>query len=225
MQMSKGYTSMVAFLSGMWGCIPAKWRSVSLRRFGAALLCSFFLACSDGCEASEKRPLSPVESAAQIGERLAQCWEAPVTVPPQVIEVTVRLSFSRTGTVIGQPRVVYVHARGEGEFKEKITSSVLAAIKACTPLPFTPALGAAIAGRIFAIRLNSLPLTGRQRLIDLRGLVPDPRRRAAPIALPTMLVLTTRVEKRPFCELVHKDILRDDSPFYTRPCPLRLFAG
>ncbi len=179
---------MVAFLSGMWGRIATKGRSVSFRGVGAALLCFYFLACSDSCDASEKRPLSPINLPGQIGERLAQCWEAPVTVPPQVIEVTVRLSFSRTGSVIGQPRVVYIHARGEGEFKEKITKSVLAAIKACTPLPFTPALGAAIAGRIFAIRLNSLPLTGRQRLIDLRDLVPDLGRRTAPIAPPTMLV-------------------------------------
>ncbi|HWJ18045.1 MAG TPA: hypothetical protein VNR65_04870 [Geobacterales bacterium] len=111
--------------------------------------------------ANENAP--PVNLPAQIGERIAQCWHAPQTDPPQVIEVTVRLSFSRTGTLIGEPRVVYVRAAKQAGLREKVVNSVIAAIKACTPLPFTPALGAAIAGRIFAIRLNSLPLTGRQR--------------------------------------------------------------
>jgi hypothetical protein len=111
--------------------------------------------------ANENAP--PVNLPAQIGERIAQCWQAPQTDPPQVIEVTVRLSFSRTGTLIGEPRVVYVRAAKQAGLREKVVNSVIAAIKACTPLPFTPALGAAIAGRIFAIRLNSLPLTGRQR--------------------------------------------------------------
>ena len=76
-----------------------------------------------------------------------------------------RLSFSRSGTVIGEPRVTYIRAPAQAGLREKIVSSVLAAVKACTPLPFTPALGAAIAGRMFAIRLNSLPLTGHQRFI------------------------------------------------------------
>ena len=76
-----------------------------------------------------------------------------------------RLSFSRTGAVIGEPRITYISAPAHAGLREKITISVLAAIRACTPLPFTPALGEAIAGRMFAIRLNSLPLTGRQRLI------------------------------------------------------------
>ncbi len=81
-----------------------------------------------------------------------------------MIEVTVRLSFNRAGVVIGEPRVTYIRAR-EQALRERIASSVFAAIKACTPLPFTPSLGAAIAGRMFVIRFNSLPLSGRKRLI------------------------------------------------------------
>ena len=110
--------------------------------------------------ANENAP--PINLPAQIGERIAHCWQAPRTDPPQVIEVTVRLSFSRTGVLIGEPRVVYVRPGTQAGLREKIANSVIAAIKACTPLPFTPALGAAIAGRIFAIRLSSLPMTGHQ---------------------------------------------------------------
>ncbi len=105
----------------------------------------------------------PINLPGQIGERLAQCWQTPETEPPQIIEVTVRLSFSRAGAVIGKPRVTFI--RAPAEMRDRIANSILAAIKACTPLPFTAALGAAIAGRMFAIRFNSLPLSGRQRLI------------------------------------------------------------
>ena len=129
----------------------------------AALLCCCLITASGNRVACANENAPPVNLPAQIGERIAQCWQAPQTDPPQVIEVTVRLSFSRTGTLIGEPRVVYVRAAKQAGLREKVVNSVIAAIKACTPLPFTPALGAAIAGRIFAIRLNSLPLTGRQR--------------------------------------------------------------
>jgi hypothetical protein len=81
----------------------------------------------------------------------------------QVIEVTVRLSFSSAGVPIGEPRVVYVSAPSEHGLREKIVASILAAVRACTPLPFTPSLGAAIAGRMLAIRFRSLPLSGPQR--------------------------------------------------------------
>jgi hypothetical protein len=100
---------------------------------------------------------------AQIGGRLAKCWSPPRPEPPQLIEVTVRLRFSRAGAIIGEPRVAYVQA--PAHLKETAAASALTAVKACTPLAFRPALGAAIAGRIFAIRFRSLPLPGRQRSI------------------------------------------------------------
>ena len=98
----------------------------------------------------------------EIGERIGRCWTPPEMVPPQVLEVTVRLSFSRTGSVIGEPRITYIRVPDQAGFRDKIKASVFAAIKACSPLPFTPALGAAIAGRMFAIRFRSLPVTGRR---------------------------------------------------------------
>ncbi len=85
--------------------------------------------------------------------------------PSEAIEVTVRLSFSRAGAVIGEPRVTYVHSPATVGLREKIAASVLAAIKTCTPLPFTPALGAAIAGRMFSIRFRTLPDSGGRRVI------------------------------------------------------------
>ncbi len=127
----------------------------------AGIAYALFFASSPETRAQSKP--SPINLPGQIGERLAQCWEAPRTDPPQAVEVTVRLSFSRSGAVIGAPRIAYIYAPDVAGLKDKIKESFLAAIKACTPLPFTPALGAAIAGRILAIRIRSLPFTGRPR--------------------------------------------------------------
>jgi hypothetical protein len=134
------------FSTGLWLCM-------------ASLL---LMGSNVGGQTFEKDKLTPVNRPSEIRERLARCWQAPRTESSQAIEVTVRLSFSRAGAVIGEPRVTYIHS--PTEMREKIAESILAAIKACTPLPFTPALGAAIAGRMFAIRFDSLPLTGRQRI-------------------------------------------------------------
>jgi hypothetical protein len=106
---------------------------------------------------------APLTQPSQIGERLSACWMPPRSEPPEPIEVTVRVSFSRSGAIIGEPRAVYIH--GPAGLKAGIAASALAAVKACTPLPFAPALGAAIAGRVFAIRFRSLPVSGKQRAV------------------------------------------------------------
>ncbi len=131
----------------------------------AGLLWCFavFLAGAAGASAQSSAP--PVNSINQIGGRIAQCWHAPQTGAPQIVEVSVRLRFSRKGAVMGEPRITYIRAATGPGSKESITASILAAVKACTPLPFTPSLGASIAGRMLAIRFRSLPLSGQQRLI------------------------------------------------------------
>jgi hypothetical protein len=63
--------------------------------------------------------LPPINLPDQISGRIAQCWVPPPTDPPGVIEVTVRLSFSRTGAVIGEPRVVYVRAPAALDSRKK----------------------------------------------------------------------------------------------------------
>ncbi len=127
----------------------------------AMALCLLLLNASGG--AAETKSKALLDRPSQIGEWIVKCWQAPSTEPPQTVEATVRVRFSRSGAVIGEPRVVYVKPAGKAALKDEIAKSALAAIKACTPLPITEKLGAAIAGRMFAIRLNSLPVTGHLR--------------------------------------------------------------
>jgi hypothetical protein len=104
----------------------------------------------------------PINRPEEVPARLSRCWTPPLT--DKAIMVTVRLSFTRAGAVIGEPRIAFVKAP-DPETRLFIASSILAAVKACTPLNFAPAFGATIAGRIFAIRYNAFPISGRQRNI------------------------------------------------------------
>ncbi len=127
----------------------------------ALALCLLLLNASGGGAETKSKAL--LNRPSEIGEWIVKCWRAPGAEPPQTIEATVRVRFSRSGAVIGEPRVVYVKPAGKPALKEEIAKSALAAVKACTPLPVSEKLGASIAGRMFAIRLNSLPVTGRLR--------------------------------------------------------------
>ena len=90
-----------------------------------------------------------IDRPRQIAERLARCWRPPPSRGSS--EATIRLSFSRTGAVIGEPRVTYL-SPGEGGDRAALRASILAAVERCAPLRFTEGLGSAISGRPFTIR-------------------------------------------------------------------------
>ena len=63
------------------------------------------------------------------------------------------MSFRRDGSIFGKPRITYIKAAGGTDGEAALATSIYAAaIAACSPLRFTPSLGAAIAGRTFLIR-------------------------------------------------------------------------
>lgn len=83
-----------------------------------------------------------------VGQALGACWRPPDDLSWSI--VTLRLSFRRDGAVNGEPRIPYTQA-GSAQQKSDLAHSLLGALKRCTPLPFSPSLGSAIAGEIFAI--------------------------------------------------------------------------
>jgi hypothetical protein len=83
-----------------------------------------------------------------IATGLAACWRPP----HEDDQVTVRLSFTREGAVIGEPRIVYARSSGGRADDAALAQSMLAAIRECAPLHFSPRLGAAIAGQVLDIR-------------------------------------------------------------------------
>ena len=107
-------------------------------------------------------PATPSDSARinhpdEVGARIARCWSPPGSQAGKNISVTVRMSFRADGSVLGEPMITYASAPKGSAARADIVKSVRDAIAACAPLPFTAALGSAIAGRLFAIRFVSQP--------------------------------------------------------------------
>lgn len=84
----------------------------------------------------------------EVGQSLGACWTPPAGAPWSM--VTLRVSFKRDGSINGEPRIPYVAATST-ERKSDLARSLADALKRCTPLPFSPSLGSAVAGEVFAI--------------------------------------------------------------------------
>jgi hypothetical protein len=83
-----------------------------------------------------------------IATGIAACWRPPHDND----EVTVRMSFTRDGAVIGEPRIVFVQSSGGRADDAALADSMKAAIRDCMPLHFSARLGSAIAGQVLDIR-------------------------------------------------------------------------
>ena len=84
-----------------------------------------------------------------VARALEACWEAnepPLDQARPGMNVTVMLSFTRTGEILGEPRFTYITRDAKPETRALYQRAVVAAINACVPLPFSPALGNALAG-------------------------------------------------------------------------------
>jgi hypothetical protein len=115
------------------------------RRHTAIAIAAFTL----GAPASAAEAQRPVVAGVhEIATGIAACWR-PLHDTDQV---TVRLSFTREGAVINEPRIVFVHSSGGRAGDSALARSMLKAIRDCTPLHFSGELGSAIAGQVLDIR-------------------------------------------------------------------------
>jgi hypothetical protein len=96
-------------------------------------------------EAAEAQP--PVTRVHGIATGLAACWRPPHADD----QVTVSISFTREGAIVGEPRIVFAQSSGGRADDAALADSMMAAIHDCTPLHFSARLGAAIAGQVLAI--------------------------------------------------------------------------
>jgi hypothetical protein len=119
-------------------------QSRTVRRFAALGIAA--LALGPPAQAAEGQPL--ITRVHGIAMGIAACWR-PAHNDDQV---TVRLSFTRDGAVIGEPRIDFVKSSGGRADDAALANSMVAAIRDCTPLHFSDRLGSAIAGVVLAIR-------------------------------------------------------------------------
>lgn len=96
-----------------------------------------------------------VDRLSDIGPALRRCWEPPLMAgPTDGAMATVRFSLRRNGTLFGQPRVTWETRRSNPDLQAAFTTSILNAVRNCTPMRLSPRFGASIAGRPFTIRFH-----------------------------------------------------------------------
>lgn len=96
-----------------------------------------------------------VNTIEEVGRALGACW-----IPPPLeksrpgTQITVLITFTRSGEVMGEPKFTYITPGIPQEVRAAYQMSVADAISRCVPLPFTPGLGNAVAGHPFAMRYD-----------------------------------------------------------------------
>jgi hypothetical protein len=84
---------------------------------------------------------------------LRACWVPPPQDEARPgMQMSVRLSFKRSGQMIGAPWVTYTSPDAPPAARDVYHEAILTALERCTPLPLSAGLGGAIAGRPIAIR-------------------------------------------------------------------------
>ena len=103
----------------------------------------------DGIAQPARRP--PVlNTLNDIGLALSICWSVhlpPIAQARPGMRVTVMLTFTKSGEILGEPRFTFVTREASPETRALYQRVAVAAIDTCTPLPFSERLGNAVAGR------------------------------------------------------------------------------
>jgi hypothetical protein len=112
---------------------------------------------------SAEEPPKRVETLNDIVRAMKACWK-PSGTRYSGQEVTIRLSFKRSGEVLGKPMIThYREGEPDATDRQAFTQAVRQALARCSPMPFSTKLGAAVAGRPFTFRFVDSPAPQKLR--------------------------------------------------------------
>jgi hypothetical protein len=99
------------------------------------------------------KPAGPLNTIAQVFAALEACWIPPPLEQARAgMQITVLVSFKRNGDILGNPRITYETREASEEERLAYRIAMAQALRRCAPLPFTDALGGALAGRLLTVR-------------------------------------------------------------------------
>ncbi len=112
--------------------------------------------------ATAQAPPDPVNTIHDVFARLSRCWRPPPVSKARPIDITVVVSFNRSGDILGRPRISYESAEATDTDRLQYRIAVMEALQRCTPMPFTEAMAGAAAGRPFAIQFHGRTTSPRK---------------------------------------------------------------
>ena len=97
-----------------------------------------------------------VDNIKEAFARLRTCWKPPPASQANPdVEITVIVSFTREGNILGRPKITYESENATDDDRLRYRIAVMEALQRCTPMPFTESMGGAVAGRPFAVRFQN----------------------------------------------------------------------
>ena len=96
-----------------------------------------------------------VNTIKELFEKLHSCWRPPPAASVNPMDITVIVSFNRTGEILGRPRITYESAQASDVDRLAYRVAVMEALQRCTPMPFTETMAGAAAGRPFAVQFRN----------------------------------------------------------------------
>jgi hypothetical protein len=125
---------------------------------GLALVLLFGVSASAG----HAEP-AQVNTIRELLARLETCWRPPPASQANPIDITVIVSFDRTGAILGRPKITFESETANDNDRLLYRIAVMEALQRCAPMPFTEAMGGAVAGRPFAVHFHHKPSTPEKR--------------------------------------------------------------
>ena len=115
-------------------------------------LAAALLLVSSACAQAEEGRVNTIREAIA---RIGRCWKPPPLSRANPIDITVIVSFNRSGAILGHPRITYELEQATDNDRLAYRIAVMEALQRCTPMPFTESMAGAVAGRPFAVRFKN----------------------------------------------------------------------
>jgi hypothetical protein len=97
-----------------------------------------------------------VDSIHDVIARLRTCWKPPPAGRAHPgIDITVIVSFNRSGDILGHPKITYESEQATDNDRVMYRIAVMEALQRCTPMPFTEGMAGAVAGRPFRVQFQN----------------------------------------------------------------------
>jgi hypothetical protein len=107
--------------------------------------------------------VSEVNTIKDVFARLFGCWKPPSASVATPMDITVIVSFNRSGAIMGRPRITYESPKATDNDRLAYRLAVMEALQRCSPMPFTESMAGAIAGHPFAVQFRTHLKTQEKR--------------------------------------------------------------
>ncbi|GLR88636.1 hypothetical protein [Bradyrhizobium iriomotense] len=121
--------------------------------FGETLQVTVETVPSQADSAKYQKPDHDLDTIGDLMAELRSCWSPPsVDSAREGMQMSVRFSLNRSGSLIGPPRLTFATAGAPADTRTTYLDAINASLNACLPLRLTNGFAGALAGRPIAIR-------------------------------------------------------------------------